>query len=85
MAKLPPMLGAGNAAMLIHFGFTTVKLGRAGCEFAPRRGKVTESSHIGTYSEKHNPRFYLGFLALREGSNPFCSTTLQFRTMKSRP
>jgi hypothetical protein len=50
-------------------------------EFAPRRGKVLEISHIGAYL-KTGTLILLGFSSFSRGPNPFCSApqSVGFRT-----
>src|SRR5215467_6359802 len=43
-------------------------------EFAPPRGKLRGTSHIGQYLKMKSRWFYLVFRVLSTGSNPFCST-----------
>jgi hypothetical protein len=62
--------GAGDVRLQNDNSSAVLGGGQDRNQFAPRRGKVSEISHIGTYSRSKERRFYLCSRGLRSGSSP---------------
>jgi hypothetical protein len=87
LARSPLANQKGSSAQKASSAESTAGANAWGCDedfwkvFAPTRGKLPQIRHNGTYCSSRKYPFYLGFLNLSKGSNPFCSSK-QFPILK---